>query len=147
MTALRLFLVRHAEAEPQGTAGDGSRRLTPEGRARFAAHARAVAWRVSIRSVVTSPLVRARETADLLAQTTGAPVVEEPALASGVSTGAEVLALARRLGPGVALVGHNPELADAIAHAAGRRVEVRPGSVAVIDADPAGFRLVALETP
>jgi phosphohistidine phosphatase len=142
----RLYVVRHGSAE--GTAAsDAARRLTADGRARFAALARALAPRLAVSRVLSSPLLRARETGDLLAAATGAPVEEEAALASGASTGRELLALGRRLGAGVALVGHNPEIAEAIAIAAGGAREVRPGTVAAIDVHAAGFRLAWLEGP
>lgn len=148
MTAapIRFYLVRHGRAEA-AAADDASRRLTPEGRAEVTAHATRLSARLAPSRIATSPLLRARETADLLAGATGAPVEEEPALASGRSSGREVLALGRALGAGAALVGHNPELAEAIALASGRHEEVRPGAVAAVDADAGGFRLAWLEQP
>jgi phosphohistidine phosphatase len=140
----RFYLVRHAQAEAK-TSSDAARRLTPEGRAGFAAHARALAPRLSVARIVTSPFARARETADLLAAAIGVAVEEDGALASGASAGEDLLALGRRLGAGAALVGHNPEFAEAIALAAGRAVDVRPGAVAAIDAGPDGLRLAWLE--
>ena len=146
MSAFRFYLVRHAKAEPK-SGEDAGRRLTAEGRARFAAHARAVAPDLTLSRVVTSPLARARETAELLAAATGAPVEEEAALASGASSGADVLRLARSIGPGVALVGHNPEVAEAVALAAGGDRDVPPGAIAAVDADGSGFRLAWLRAP
>jgi phosphohistidine phosphatase len=74
---------------------------------------------------------------------TGAPVEDEPALASGASGGREVLAVARRGGEGTAVVGHNPEMAEAVAIAAGREEKVRPGTIAEV----AGEALRWLEAP
>jgi phosphohistidine phosphatase len=147
VTGVRFYLVRHGRAEARHPAGDAARRLTAEGRARFEAHARALAAEVAVSSVLASPLARARETADLLGAATGAAVAEEPALASGASSGPELLALARRLGGGVALVGHNPELAEAVAVAAGGPRELEPGAVAAVDADGSGYRLAWLRAP
>lgn len=147
VTAVRFHLVRHGEAEPKDARGDAARALTPAGRARFAAHAALLANRLRLSRIATSPLSRARETADLLARATGAPVGEEAALAAGASSGRDVLALGRRLGQGAALVGHNPEFAEAISLAAGSRVEARPGAIAAIDADGETFRLAWIETP
>lgn len=147
MTPLRFYLVRHGRAEAGSLSGDAARRLTPEGRATFAAHAKAVAGRMEVRRIATSPLARARETSELLAAATGAPVAEEAALDSGASSPRELLALGRDLGEGAALVGHNPELAEAIALAAGRQLEVRPGAVAAVDADGERFSLAWLEAP
>lgn len=146
MTPVRFYLVRHAPAEAKRVA-DAERRLTPDGRARFAAHAAALAPGLSLSRIVTSPFARARETAELLSRTTGAPVEEEDTLASGRSSGGEVLSLGRALGAGAALVGHNPELAEAIALAAGRGAEVPAGAIAAIDLDGGGFRLAWLRAP
>lgn len=145
MTAVRLLLVRHGEAEGSHPAGDAARALTPAGRDRFAAHAAAHAARMGVRRIATSPLARARETAVLLSRATGAPLDEEAALAAGASSGRELLALGARLGDGTALVGHNPEIAEAIALAAGRHLGVRPGTIAAIEADGAALRLAWLE--
>jgi phosphohistidine phosphatase len=141
------FLVRHGRAEPAHPDGDAARRLTAEGLAHFAAHARALASTLQVSSVRTSPFVRARQTADLLGVATGAPVVEEPALAAGASSGAEVLRLGALLGPGVALVGHNPELAEAIASIAGAHLEVPPGAIAAVEVERGRFRLAWLQAP
>ena len=147
MTALRFYVVRHGRAEARHPAGDAERTLTADGRARFAAHARALASQLPLQSVVTSPLVRARETAELLGEATGAPVVEEASLAPGALSGREILALGRRLGAGVALVGHNPEFAEAVAVAAGKDQDVPAGSIAAVDADPSGWRVAWLRVP
>ncbi|WP_242355271.1 histidine phosphatase family protein [Anaeromyxobacter sp. SG64] len=133
----RVYLVRHADAAPRTTT-DAARPLTPAGRTRFEAHARALAPSLGLAAVLTSPLERARETAALLAAATASPVDEEPALASGASTGRALLALARRVSPGTALVGHNPEIAEAVALAAGRELAVPPGAVAALEIAPDG---------
>jgi phosphohistidine phosphatase len=44
-------------------------------------------------------------------------------------------------------VGHNPEIAEAVALAAGRGLEVRPGTVAAVDLGPASSALAWLEAP
>jgi phosphohistidine phosphatase len=147
VSALRFYLVRHGRAEPKHRCGDAARRLTPEGRTRFAEHARALAPDLEVSRIVTSPFARARETADLLARATPAPVDEDAALASGASSGAELLRLGAALGAGAALVGHNPELAEAIAAAARTPVDFPPGAIAAVDADGSGFRLAWLRAP
>jgi phosphohistidine phosphatase len=144
--AHRVYLVRHAKAEPLVT-GDASRRLTPEGRERFVRLVKALAPRLTVSRVLTSPLVRARQTAEVLARATGAPLEEEQRLASGESDGRELLALARSSPHGTALVGHNPELAEALALVAGEELEVKPGAVAAIELGGRGARLEWLELP
>jgi len=128
------YLVRHAKAEPAGAGGDAARELTAAGRERFTRQARAVAAEARVTRIVTSPYARARQTAGLLAAATGAPVEEDQRLASGAATGRQLLALGSELGAGAALVGHNPELAEAIRLAGGGDdVEVPPGAVAAIE--------------
>jgi phosphohistidine phosphatase len=144
---VRFYLVRHGRAEARHPQGDAARRLLPDGRATFAAHARALAGELSVTRIAASPYARAVETADLLAEVTGAPVAEDGALGSGESDGRALLRHGRYLGDGSALVGHNPELAEAIALAAGRQLEVPPGAVAAIDEDGGVFRLAWLRAP
>jgi phosphohistidine phosphatase len=74
-------------------------------------------------------------------------VEEHPALASGTSGGREILELAARAGAGAALVGHNPELAEAVAIAAGREEELKPGAVAAVDLLAGSPRLAWLRRP
>jgi phosphohistidine phosphatase len=133
--AARLYLVRHAKAEKDAHGGDAARRLSDKGRRHFEALLAELSGALRISRILTSPLARARETAALLAEATGAPVEVEPGLASGASGGRELLALGVARGAGVALVGHNPELAEAVALAAGRDVEVPPGTVAAVRLD------------
>jgi len=148
MPQARIYLVRHAKAEKDApSGGDAARALTREGRLRFLDLARDIAAELEIDRILTSPLVRARQTADILAAVTGAAVEETAALASGRSSGAEILALARRSGGGTALVGHNPEIAEAIALAAEREEKVPPGTVAAFDATPRAFALAWLRSP
>jgi phosphohistidine phosphatase len=147
VTAVRFYLVRHAKAEEKGEGGDASRKLTAEGRERFDAHARRTAARLALSRIATSPLARARETADLLSKATGAPAADEDALSSGASSGRELLELGRRLGAGAALVGHNPEIGEAVALAAGKGLDVKTGAIAAIDAEDGRYRLAWLEVP
>lgn len=142
---VRFYLVRHGRAEARHPGGDRARRLLPEGRAAFAAHAGVL--HLALARIATSPYARAAETAALLAEATGAPVEEDAALGSGESDGRGLLRHGRFLGDRAALVGHNPELAEAVALAAGRQVEVPPGSVAAIDEDGGAFRLAWIRSP
>jgi phosphohistidine phosphatase len=144
---VRVYLVRHGKAEQEAPGGDAARRLTAEGRAQFFAVAGSLAERIEISRVLTSPFARARQTADILAAATGAPVTENPQLAPGCSSARGLLELAYREGAGVALVGHNPEMADAVALAAGRGHKMQPGAVAALDLSDIGFELAWIEAP
>lgn len=135
---MRLYLVRHALAEGNHPLGDAARRLTPDGRAAFRARAEALAAEVKVGRILTSPYARARETAELLGAVTGAAVEAEEALGSGRSTAQELLRIARVRGDGTMLVGHNPEISDAVAFVAGREVPVPPGTVACLEVEDEG---------
>jgi phosphohistidine phosphatase len=135
---IRLYLVRHAQAESNHPLGDSARRLTPDGRSDFRSRAGRLAAEVRVARVLTSPYARSRETAELLAAATGAPVEPEEALASGRSSAQELIRIARLRGDGTALVGHNPEIADALAFVGGREIPVPPGTVACLEVDEDG---------
>jgi phosphohistidine phosphatase len=113
---VRLFLVRHAHAAP-GTPDD-LRALTPEGREQ----ARELAERLAAERpdvVVSSPLLRARETADAIARASGAPLRIDEALAPG-ATADSVVAAVDGAGETVVVVGHQPDCSEiAIALAGG----------------------------
>jgi phosphohistidine phosphatase len=141
------YLVRHAEAQAHQGVGDAARRLTEAGRKGFADLAGSLAPEMRVRRILTSPLVRARETAALLSQATGSVAAVEEALVSGRSSGSDLLALGREAGDGSALVGHNPEVAEAVVLAAGGSQRVAPGAVAAIEAGDVGYRLLWLRSP
>jgi phosphohistidine phosphatase len=142
-----LYLVRHAEAEEARGMADAGRRLTPAGRAAFQQLVSRVRGELRVLRVRTSPLARARETAAILAAAAGVEVDVEDRLASGRSSGAELLGLGRECGAGTALVGHNPEIAEAVVLATGGAHRVAPGSIAAVAADDVGYRLLWLHAP
>jgi phosphohistidine phosphatase len=141
MPACELYLVRHAIAADRGPdwPDDDQRPLTEQGMARFRQCVAGLAWlRVTIDEVVTSPLVRAAQTADLLAAGIGGrtSVKVLPELAPGhlpedVMRSLPGVTRRRRL----ALVGHEPGLGDLAAHltGTGRPLAFRKGAVCRID--------------
>ena len=142
MASFTVYLMRHGQAEGMHPSGDRARALTPEGRSQVTALGQTLKGTVSITRVVCSPYVRARQTADVMADVLGLSVREETVLASGLSAGVEVLALARTLGQGVLLVGHNPEMADALARVSGKGTGVPPGMMAAVQWDDHGVASV-----
>ncbi|WP_338865255.1 phosphoglycerate mutase family protein [Myxococcus stipitatus] len=151
---LPLLFVRHAEAEESHVLGDEARALTPEGRARFRQHARKLARLTPLRGIITSPLVRAVQTAELLAEALGLSRVEvHPALIPRRSGARRILKLARELGTGFALVGHNPSLEQALALALGDDVQapekLRKGTTVALrhTGDDGDFQLVWWASP
>jgi phosphohistidine phosphatase len=139
--AVQLYLVRHAIAHERGEAwpDDRLRPLTEAGAARMAKQARGLAAiGVTFDAVLTSPLVRARQTADILADAfRAAPrIVEAPSLAPGRSpkdTASALREFTRRTS--LALVGHEPGLGELAAWLIGLRgpLEFKKGSIALIE--------------
>ncbi len=125
-----ILLVRHARAEETHGLGDAARGLDAKGRLAFRKHAKKLAERTQLVGIATSPLVRAVQTAEILADAFGLPeVVIHRALIPGARTeGAEatrILQLAKELADGWALVGHNPGLALAAARALERPAPIK----------------------
>ena len=140
-----VYLVRHAEAAAGGL--DADRRLTATGKATFTDLLERIGSELAVRRVLASPFRRARQTADLLARATGAAAEPCDDLASGHAGGRELLALAREAGPGTALVGHNPEVAEALSIAAGKSLPVPPGTIAALDLSGPAPRLLWVRSP
>lgn len=111
---MKLYLVRHAEAiEMSGTMPDASRYLTTKGRLAFRKIARTVLEAGIAPAVIfTSPLLRAVQTAEILAERLKhkGPVVVARELSPGFDLRALRFLLARAGSPGeAAFVGHEPD--------------------------------------
>jgi phosphohistidine phosphatase len=126
---VRLFLVRHAHADPGDP--DELRPLSPRGRAQ----ARELAERlveVEPTRIVSSPLLRARETASAIGIATGAEVAVDDRLSPG-AVAEELLAALEGAEGAVVAVGHQPDCSEiAAALGAGER-EFAPAGVLEID--------------
>jgi phosphohistidine phosphatase len=141
--AYELYLIRHGLAEARGEAwpDDTKRPLTEQGVSRLRKSARALArMGVPIDVVLTSPLVRTRQTAEIVAAAFGPrpPVVNVEALAPGgtpTALAAELEKHARR--PHIVIVGHEPGIGELAAWLVGMRhaLEFKKGGVCRIDVD------------
>jgi phosphohistidine phosphatase len=113
---MKLYVMRHAEAEEQAESGGGdeARRLTPRGRMRTRDAADGLhAFDVRFEVILSSPMARAAETADLVstAYANNPPPQVLPALATGVPPREAVAALAPFVRhDAVMIVGHEPQL-------------------------------------
>ena len=153
-----LYLVRHALAEERGDEwpDDTKRPLTPKGAARFRKVVRGLReLGVLVDVVVTSPLVRAKQTAELLvAGLKPAPALAvSSALAPGVAPAQVAEALAHFKKPRrIALVGHEPGLGELAAWLVGTKTPIafKKGGVCRIDVaalPPSGGHLIWMATP
>jgi phosphohistidine phosphatase len=138
---MEVLIIRHAIAADRATSGvsDDERPLTPEGRKKFREAAiglAAITRRPDV--LLTSPLRRARQTAEIAAAAWGRLKPQDlPALATGDIDGlAAALAKLPREAM-VALVGHEPHASDLLARllggAASERLTFRKGGAALVE--------------
>ena len=123
---MRVFLVRHAEAALGEL--DELRALTPAGREQARALGERLAS-VAPAVVLSSPLLRARETAAAIARATGAELRVDDRLAPGATLVA-LLGAADGLAEPLVAVGHQPDCGEIAAALTGREPPSYP---------PAGF--------
>lgn len=137
---MKLYVVRHATASSKSswTDDDALRPLTATGRKRFAAAAASIA-RVDASHpevVVTSPLVRAVQTAEIFANAFGNDVPVEQDARLGLSLDAESLAAVlaeHRAARTIAIVGHNPSISKVLSAVTGtRNLEMAKGAIALV---------------
>ena len=138
-----LYLVRHAIAADRGEdwPDDDRRPLTARGVARFEEATSGLSrLDVVVDEIFTSPLVRAKQTADILAAgVPGKPAIKVlDALSPGHAPATVLAQLARTARRRrIALVGHEPALGELAAHliGAGRALEFQKGGVCRIDVE------------
>lgn len=141
--AYQLFLIRHGVAEERGDAwpDDAKRPLTEEGMERLQRSARGLArLDVWIDVMLTSPLVRARQTAEIVASAFDPrPSI---AIVESLAPGASYASLAADLEKHgrktrIALVGHEPGIGELAARLIGSRhsFEFKKGAVCRIDVE------------
>lgn len=115
---MRLYLLRHAVAVERGTPGyenDADRPLTPKGRRKLEKIAEALKERgLELDHIVSSPLVRARETAHVMAKLYKLKVTHNDLLAPGSDYSGlkQSLAESHPEAVNLMLVGHEPDLSE-----------------------------------
>jgi phosphohistidine phosphatase len=126
---MKLLVVRHAIAVPHGTPGvaDNDRPLTPEGETKFREAARGLARILDAPdALLTSPWLRARQTAAVAAEAWDAPPPKlTPALASGSFDEQARVLDAYPEDATVAIFGHEPWVSELVARLVGTRASDR----------------------
>ena len=143
MASYELYLIRHAVAEERGPAwpDDSLRPLTDAGVAKMKRAMSGLArLGLSLDVILCSPLVRARQTADIVAAALSPkpPIVIVKALAPGGSRQMVLAEVGRQPRRGhVALVGHEPDIGALAAHLTGlpEPLTFKKGAVCRIDVD------------
>src|SRR5919197_1220303 len=138
-----LYLVRHGVAEERSEKwpDDAKRPLTADGMSKMKKASRGLArLGVAFDVIVTSPLVRTRQTAEILAAELDGPppIVNADSLAPGGTYSALLADLEKHARKTrIALVGHEPGIGELAARLVGSRhpIEFKKGAVCRIDVD------------
>jgi phosphohistidine phosphatase len=124
-----LWLLRHGDAADGSP--DAERPLTSKGEEQSRAAGRALAaLGVEMDSCLTSPKIRAADTARLACEPLGIDPQMEPKLAGGPF---DAEALAAGLGDDVLLVGHDPDFSMAVHALTGAQVRMKKGGLAGVE--------------
>jgi phosphohistidine phosphatase len=144
-----IYLIRHGVAEERGDAwpDDAKRPLTQDGMSKLRKAARALErLGVSLDVIVTSPLVRARQTAEIIAGGLDPHphIVTADSMAPGGTVAAVLSDLEKQAKRSrIALVGHEPSIGELAARLMGTRhpIPFKKGAICRIDLEglpPAG---------
>ena len=153
---IELHFLRHADAgDPMAWSGpDAARPLSDKGERQADRLGRFLAGvGFAPDSVITSPKVRAAQTAEIVARHLGVPVVVDERVAGGLDLD-DVEATLRAAGDPIrpVLVGHDPDFTDLVGElTASSAVTMKKGAMLRIDIDrpltPGGGKLAWLITP
>ena len=141
MATLELYLIRHGVAAERGDdyPDDSKRPLTNAGISRLRKEAKALdELGVALDHIITSPLVRTRQTADIFAESLKSKpsVSQSDALAPAGTSTAVIQELAKHMRKArVALVGHEPNIGELAGRLIGARMplEFKKGAICRID--------------
>ncbi len=135
---LELHLLRHADAgDPEAWTGDDAARpLSGKGRrqaGRLGRHLAAIDLRLD--AIISSPKLRARETAEIVAEALGATVRLDDRLAGGFGpTEAEAIRHDAGSPRRILLVGHDPDFSELLADLVGApSLGLKKGALARVD--------------
>lgn len=134
---IELYLLRHAHAgnPAEWTTDDAQRPLSPKGRRQAERLGQFLADRAfAPDAIVSSPRLRARQTADLVADALGMGVSIDGRLAGPLDLDVLAAVLEGAGGDSAVLVGHDPDLSELCAALCGAAyLPLRKGAMARID--------------
>lgn len=143
--SLQVCLVRHAPAGQRGPRwpDDSLRPLTRDGKRKMRAATRGLHGLFEPEVIYTSPLVRARQTAQIIAAAFGKLELRTTQLLAGGENAALLDELSRSGASRVAAVGHEPWISGTLAYALtgdpdGVAAPFRKGAAALLEFDGSG---------
>jgi phosphohistidine phosphatase len=135
---MEVYFLRHGEADwPKWKKSDDERPLTKRGKkqlrdvARFLDH-----LKVRPDLIVTSPLPRAAQTAEIAADYLKAKLRKDELLAPGFGSSKLPTVLKRHGARVLMLVGHEPDFTQVISELTGASLKLSKAGVALVDLDP-----------
>jgi phosphohistidine phosphatase SixA len=134
---MNICFLRHGEADwPDWDKSDDERPLTERGRREMRRVAKFLdRLDFSIDVILTSPLPRASQTAEIVAQRLGTGMQIEPRLAHGFSLDRLGQMVGKIEGESVMVVGHEPEFSAVIQELTGGKIKISKAGIALVDAN------------
>ena len=135
---MQLYFLRHGEADwPGWTKPDDERPLTDFGKKEVRQVAKFLnRLKVKPDLVVTSPLPRALQTAEVAAEQLKTKLRQDEALEPGFGISELSIVLKRHPSKALMLVGHEPDFSSVISALTGGFIKMSKAGVALIDIDP-----------
>ena len=132
---MKLCFLRHGEADwPNWTKPDNERPLTERGRKEMKRVAKFLERLKLVPDVIlTSPLPRASQTAEIVGKRLGIELEIESALAHGFNIERLRRLLAKRDAECIMIVGHEPEFSEIIGELTGGKTKISKAGVALLE--------------
>ena len=134
---MHLVFLRHGEADwPKWDRPDDERPLTDHGKKEMRQVATFLhALKIALDEIVTSPLPRARQTAEIVADRFDLEVTEEKTIAENFDV-TDLKQLVRNYSvDDLMIVGHEPSFTNVIGEVTGAHCKLSKGGVALVDLD------------
>ncbi len=134
---MKLYFLRHGKADwPNWDKPDDERPLTKKGKKELRRVAKLLCkLEVDSAVILSSPLPRALETAEIVAKCLGVPLQEERGLGKGFNAAKLRDILKRNKVDELILVGHDPDFSAVIRAVTGGDVKLAKGGIARVDID------------
>lgn len=135
---MQLYFLRHGEADwPSWTKPDDERPLTDFGKKEVRQVAKFLnGLKVKPGLIVTSPLPRALQTAEVAAEQLKTKLRQDEALEPGFGISELRTVLKRHRSKVLMLVGHEPDFSSVISALTGASIKLSKAGVALVDIDP-----------
>lgn len=134
---MKLYFLRHGKADwPHWDRPDDERPLTDEGKKEVAAVAKLLSRLEIAPAILTSPLPRASQTAEIAAKHLKAKVHVEPLLRPGFNAARLGKILKHFPGKSLMVVGHEPDFTRTIFQLTGGNTKMAKAGVALVEFEP-----------